>query len=133
MTSEDTRTPPAPLEEKAAAGEVDGATTTQVPRGWTAWFGGPNVVVGPRIGPVITGQSSDSDTDDSSSAILGKQLALEEGCAIQYRTCSWQKVRILYSTFLTSTHLAQNAAPNLPFALDCGSAILRVYLPGKKP
>lgn len=69
----------------------DGEPT--VPRGRSAWFGGSNVRIGPRIGPVITGIPVDSETDDSSSAILGKQIALEEGCAIQYRTCSWQKVR----------------------------------------
>lgn len=63
------------------------------PRGFSAWFGGPNTTVGPRIGPMIEGISHDSDTDDSSSAILDKQIALEDGHAIQYRTCSWQKVR----------------------------------------
>lgn len=63
------------------------------PRGYSAWFGGPAVTVGPRIGPVLDGIAIDSDTDDSSSAILDKQIALEDGHAIQYRTCSWQKVR----------------------------------------
>lgn len=62
------------------------------PRGFSAWFGGPDTTVGPRIGPVLEAISHDSDTDDSSSAILDKQIALEDGHAIQYRTCSWQKV-----------------------------------------
>jgi hypothetical protein len=63
------------------------------PRGWSAWFGGKNVTVGPRIAPVLDGMTFDSDSEDSSSAILDKQIALEDGHAIQYRTCSWQKVR----------------------------------------
>lgn len=63
------------------------------PTGWSSWFGGRNVVIGPRIGPVLDSIStSDSDSDLSGSAILDKQLAAEDGAAIQYRTCSWQKV-----------------------------------------
>lgn len=30
---------------------------------------------------------------DTESSIIGKQMALEEGNAIKYRSCSWQKVR----------------------------------------
>ena len=87
-----------PSEEKKASGDShhapDGASSHPTGhKGWSAWFGGPNTVVGPRIGPVITNVGSDSDSEDSSSAILQKQIALEAGCAIQYRTCSWQKVR----------------------------------------
>jgi hypothetical protein len=67
--------------------------SVSTPRGYSAWFGGPSVTVGPRIGPVLDGIALDSDSDDSSSAILDKQIALEDGHAIQYRTCSWQKVR----------------------------------------
>lgn len=60
---------------------------------WSSWFGGKNVVVGPRIGPVLSSISiADSDSEQSSAAILDKQLAAEDGHAIQYRTCSWQKV-----------------------------------------
>ncbi|KAG7287200.1 hypothetical protein NEMBOFW57_006705 [Staphylotrichum longicolle] len=59
---------------------------------WSSWFGGRNVVVGPRIGPVLSSISiADSDSEQSSAAILDKQLAAEDGHAIQYRTCSWQK------------------------------------------
>lgn len=31
-------------------------------------------------------------TSDSTSDIVGKQIELEAGNAIKYRTCSWQKV-----------------------------------------
>ncbi len=85
--------PPSAVEEKKVSEYVDvDAAAVQTPNGWSAWFGGPNVTIGPRIGPVISSVSTDSDTDESSNAILGKQIALEEGHAIQYRTCSWQKV-----------------------------------------
>lgn len=65
-----------------------------IPSGRAGWFGGSDVAIGPRIGPVLSSISMGdaSDTDDSSSAILHKQKALEDGHAIQYRTCSWQKV-----------------------------------------
>lgn len=76
-------------------GETDGPVATGSPQGWSAWFGGKDVVAGPRIGPVLTSISlgGQSDTEETSSAILDKQLALESNAAIQYRTCSWQKVR----------------------------------------
>ena len=69
-------------------------TEAAIPRGRAGWFGGSDVAIGPRIGPVLSSISigDSSDTDDSSSAILHKQKALEDGHAIQYRTCSWQKV-----------------------------------------
>lgn len=34
----------------------------------------------------------DFGDSDGSSDILGKQIELESGNALQYRTCSWQKV-----------------------------------------
>lgn len=61
--------------------------------GWSAWFGGRKTKVGPRIAPVQEGLADGSDSDVSADAILGKQLAEEDGHAIKYRTCSWQKVR----------------------------------------
>lgn len=73
------------------------------PGRWSAWFGGPSVRVGPRIGPAIVGVGTDSnsESDLSSDAILGKQKALEEGHAIQYRTCSWQKTAaLLFSEYI---------------------------------
>lgn len=74
--------------------DLETAPAVSTPRGYSAWFGGPNVTVGPRIGPVLKSITIvDSDSEDS-SAILDKQFALEEGHAIKYRTCSWQKVRV---------------------------------------
>ncbi|KAI8307582.1 N amino acid transport system protein [Colletotrichum sp. SAR11_59] len=54
--------------------------------GWSAWFGGRNTKVGPRIAPVQEGLADGSDSDVSADAILGKQLAEEDGHAIKYRT-----------------------------------------------
>jgi hypothetical protein len=65
---------------------------------WKAWFGGRSVVVGPRIVPVAEHVRDGSDSDETTSDILGKQLAEEDGHAIQYRTCSWQKVPILLNS-----------------------------------
>jgi hypothetical protein len=83
-----------------------GRVASQVPSptGWSSWFGGPDVVIGPRIGPVLSSISlvSDSDTEYSSTAILDKQIAAEDGHAIQYRTCSWQKVRVAFEVPLSS-------------------------------
>jgi hypothetical protein len=51
--------------------------------------------VGARIAPVLPRlRGYDFGSDDSGSDILGRQLELEAGNAIQYRTCSWQKVCI---------------------------------------
>lgn len=68
-------------------------------------FGGPHVNVGPRICPVLPhlrdGESSASDSDESASTILEKQLASQDGNAIQYRTCSWQKTAaLLFSEYI---------------------------------
>jgi hypothetical protein len=81
-----------------------------LPRGWSAWFGGPNTAIGRRIAPRIApvaGESAaaaaddDSDSGLSSNAILEKQLAEEAGHAIQYRTCSWQKTAaLLFSEYI---------------------------------
>ena len=53
--------------------------------------------VGARIAPVLPHlRGADySDTDSvNGTDILEKQLELESGNALQYRTCSWQKVSI---------------------------------------
>jgi hypothetical protein len=60
---------------------------------FASWFGGKGVTIGPRIGPVLDSISDVSSSDESSDAILTKQREIEDGKAIQYRTCSWQKVR----------------------------------------
>ncbi|KAG9249421.1 transmembrane amino acid transporter protein-domain-containing protein [Emericellopsis atlantica] len=73
---------------------------------WASMFGGPNVVVGPRIAPLPahlrdTASSASVSDDDSAAAILSKQIASEEGNAIQYRTCSWQKTAgLLFSEYI---------------------------------
>ncbi|KAK3297373.1 amino-acid permease [Chaetomium fimeti] len=80
------------------------ATEVPNPTGWSSWFGGQDTVAGPRIGPVLSSISigtSDSDTDQSSAAILDKQLADDLGSAIKYRTCSWQKTAgLLFSEYI---------------------------------
>lgn len=37
-------------------------------------------------------RGSNMDSSDEASVSVGKQIQLEAGNAIQYRTCSWQKV-----------------------------------------
>ncbi|RYP22987.1 hypothetical protein DL767_008945 [Monosporascus sp. MG133] len=96
MNSENPSDPPL-----AAGANYD--TEAAIPRGLSAWFGGPGVRIGPRIAPLIaTGiPSGESDSDLSSEAILGKQLAAEADCAIQYRTCSWRKTAaLLFSEYI---------------------------------
>lgn len=65
-------------------------------RDFRQWFGGPGVKTGPRISPVVVTSVADSDNENS-AAILDKQRALEANAAIQYRTCSWQKVCLCLS------------------------------------
>lgn len=56
-------------------------------------YGNSDSSVGGRIGPVLGHlKGYDFGSDDSGSDILGKQLEMEANDAIQYRTCSWQKV-----------------------------------------
>lgn len=88
-----------PSGEKRGLAEEGRASEVPSPTGWSSWFGGQHVTIGPRIGPVLSSISlADSDTDQSSTTILDKQLAAEDGHAIQYRTCSWQKVRASFSS-----------------------------------
>ncbi|KAI0010310.1 transmembrane amino acid transporter protein-domain-containing protein [Xylariaceae sp. FL0662B] len=83
-----------------------GAEEVTMPRGWSAWFGGPNVQIGPRIAPIVAPVSKkdadpEANIDVRSDAILTKQLEEEVGCAIQYRTCSWQKTAaLLFSEYI---------------------------------
>ncbi|KAK7431902.1 hypothetical protein QQZ08_001521 [Neonectria magnoliae] len=69
---------------------------------WAALFGGSGVTVGPRIAGLPDYIKNDvSDSEDSSSAIVNKQIAAEDGTAIQYRTCSWQKTAaLLFSEYI---------------------------------
>lgn len=87
----------APSGKKNDLGRERRPSEVPSPTGWSSWFGGQDVAIGPRIGPVLSSISlADSDSDQSSTTILDKQLAAEDGHAIQYRTCSWQKVRAAY-------------------------------------
>ena len=76
-------------------------------------FGGPRVQVGPRIAPIAdhlktesianTSVNGDDSSDDAASAdaILKQQIKSEDGAAIQYRTCSWQKTAgLLFSEYI---------------------------------
>ncbi|CEJ80742.1 Putative Transmembrane amino acid transporter [[Torrubiella] hemipterigena] len=67
-----------------------------------AMFGGKGVEIGPRIIPVPDYlKSDDDDSEETSSAILDRQLAAEDGASIQYRTCSWQKTAaLLFSEYI---------------------------------
>jgi hypothetical protein len=66
-------------------------------------LGGGEKSVGPRIAPVLPHlRGLDVTDDESGSDILGKQIEMELGNAIKYRTCSWQKVSRMcfpHSTF----------------------------------
>ncbi|KAK7951826.1 Transmembrane amino acid transporter [Apiospora aurea] len=84
--------------------DAEAATRDTTPTGWSAWFGGPNVKIGPRIAPVVAPLNANINTSDSeidSEDILMKQIANEENSAIQYRTCSWQKTAaLLFSEYI---------------------------------
>ncbi|KAI1085808.1 transmembrane amino acid transporter protein-domain-containing protein [Whalleya microplaca] len=84
------------------------ADEVTMPTGWSAWFGGPTVQIGPRIAPIIApvttvkkGENPDPESNISSDAILAKQRAEEKDSAIKYRTCSWQKTAaLLFSEYI---------------------------------
>jgi len=52
-----------------------------------------NRIGAPPAHLVSTLASDSSDTDSENSISIGKQVEMEAGNAIKYRTCSWQKVR----------------------------------------
>lgn len=84
-------------------------------------YGNSDSAVGGRIGPVLGHLAGyDFGSDDSGSDILGKQLEMEAGDAIQYRTCSWQKV----SFQLFSMRVWENSNNYQ----DCSFTLLRVHL-----
>ena len=91
-----------PSKSSDSAPEVE---TSSVPRPsmFSQAFGGKNVVVGARIEPIadhLALTSSDSDSTTPTD-IISKQVASEEGNAIQYRTCSWQKTAgLLFSEYI---------------------------------
>ena len=106
--------PSTPPSRDSADPNYDAEAT--IPRGLSAWFGGPNVKIGPRIAPQIipvvpvTGSSSDL----SSEAILNKQIESEANAAIQYRTCSWQKTAaLLFSEYICLVSYPKPPAPGV--------------------
>jgi hypothetical protein len=91
---------------------------------------GSNNKVGGRIAPVLPHlKGYDFGDSDGGSDILGKQIELEAGNDIQYRTCSWPKVCCdllrwnMNGDFGTLNYL-------LTINTDCCSALFRVYLLG---
>jgi hypothetical protein len=77
-------------------------------------FGTSNRAAGARIAPVLPHlRGYDFGSDDSGSDILGKQIELEAGNAIQYRTCSWPK-----ASLNPSDHERHSGVSNAPLAID---------------
>lgn len=76
--------------------------------------------VGGRICPVLPhlrGLDFNSDSDPewaSSDDILGKQIEAESGNALQYRTCSWQKVSFATALDPPSSELSLTASRQQP-------------------
>ncbi|KOS23085.1 N amino acid transport system protein [Escovopsis weberi] len=76
---------------------------------WASIFGGRTVQIGPRIAPLpdylkdeLSEEAAVSSVSDSTGdAILLRQLAKEDGAAIRYRSCSWQKTAgLLFSEYI---------------------------------
>lgn len=81
----------------------------------------------PTTKSIAAGQTGlDSDSDASIS--VGKQMELEAGNAIKYRTCSWQKVSCAWSIEACLRDREQDES-SADGALDCSSALFRVHLP----
>ena len=74
---------------------------------------------GSRVGGALKGPTTLTD-DESSVMSVGKQMELEAGNSIKYRSCSWQKV-------CSTVALIQIL---LKSPLDRGSVVQRVYLLG---
>lgn len=62
---------------------------------------------------------------DSESGDVGRQIELEAGNSIKYRTCSWQKVCIIRDR--SSVH--KMGSLWLIDPIDCSAAVFRIYLP----
>ncbi|KAK0754847.1 N amino acid transport system protein [Schizothecium vesticola] len=89
-------------DDKYVRTNQDEAQATTTSPYFSSWFGGKGVWVGPRIAPVLEGIDLDNSSgDETSSAILAKQIEIEAGHAIKYRTCSWQKTAaLLFSEYI---------------------------------
>jgi len=65
---------------------------------WASLFGGEGVTAGPRIAQLPEFVRRDlSDSEDSSSAILNKQLAAEQGEQIQYPLVHGRRLLVCFS------------------------------------
>jgi len=90
-------------DEKRGNGDLQdlehGSTTK---RGFRKRLGASDISVGGRIAPVLPHlRNYDFGSEDSGSDILGKQIELEAGNGIQYRTCSWPKTAaLLFSEYI---------------------------------
>jgi hypothetical protein len=81
------------LNEKGDSGSGSNLDAERASKSKWGKYGNSDSSVGERIGPVLGHLGAyDFGSDDNLSDILGKQLEMEAGDAIQYRTCSWQKV-----------------------------------------
>ncbi|KAG4032103.1 hypothetical protein MFRU_007g00170 [Monilinia fructicola] len=71
---------------------------------WRSTWGFGPVTIGPRIAPVLPHlRDTEIVASDSEggSDILNKQIQAEEGSAIKYRSCSWQKTAaLLFSEYI---------------------------------
>lgn len=76
-------TPPRELDPEKAA------PTSRRP--WGTKTGHPGARIAPVL-PHLRGYDFGDNDSIAGSDILGKQIELEAGNALQYRTCSWQKV-----------------------------------------
>lgn len=87
---------------KTASPDIEPAAPVTSYSLWASLFGGPGVWVGPRIAGLPDFVKNEvSDSEDTSAAILNKQIAAEDGTEIQYRTCSWQKTAaLLFSEYI---------------------------------
>lgn len=80
-----------------------------------------NRIDGPITKP-IGGENVINDDATDSDVSIGKQMEKEAGNAIKYRTCSWQKVRYLFSFVLIRNGIATRFCERL----SCSSRIVLV-------
>ena len=63
-----------PMSESPPNGDIESR-----PRGFADWFGGKDMTIGPRIAPISPSMvTSDTASEESSEAMLHKQLESEE-------------------------------------------------------
>ena len=80
---------------------------------------------GSRVGGPLRGSTVLND-DNSSTVSVGKQIELEAGNSIKYRSCSWQKVRSPARILPSSS---EQRGDRTERSLDCRSSVQRVYMP----